>query len=449
MAISSHSRFTIYNSITLVKNMRKSLFFSIFFLFCVTFCLIFLTSCTNKEDSNDAEESTQEVSPADMDVQVVTAAIKTGQMPVMIKAVGVFSPSMQSPALVVPQAAGIVSKVEVTEGQMVEAGTIIISLDPRRADNEIAKAKAALSLAKAEYKKASDGGLEIEQSELDLDAAQAQSTLEQARLDLERQKSLLTENLISEKAVYDSQKALEEAERRAKAAKDKADIFKKSGKDLELAQLQASIESAQAELTSAEYEREMMDIRAPQSGRISGLNVNVGSSVDDKTILAQVIGKQTAVIRLQISPSDAEKIELNATVIIRPIESHELLSGKVISIGFELDDETGLIAVEAKLDPDQQNLIRIGETVFAEITTKLTVKGFIVPESSIVIEDDKASLFTVDDKQIAHAIPIEILTRTADEAVVSAEGLDAGARVIIDGNYNLPDGAHVVEEQQR
>ena len=317
MAISAHSRFTIYNSINLVRNMRKSPFFSIFFLLCLTFCLIFLSSCTKKAGGDEAGDAAAEVSPADMEVQVVTTTIKTGEMPVMIKAVGVFSPSMQSPALVVPQTSGIVSKVEVTEGQMVEAGAIIVSLDAHRADNEIAKAKAALNLTKAEYKKASDGGLDIEQSELDLDAAQAEATLEQAQLDFDRLKSLLTENLISEKAVYDAQKALEEAQRRAKAAKDKADIFRKSGKDLELAQLQASIESAQAELASAEYEREIMDIHAPLSGRISGLNVNVGSSVDENTILAQVIGKQTAVVRLQLSPADTENIELNAPVIIQ------------------------------------------------------------------------------------------------------------------------------------
>ena len=58
-------------------------------------------------------------------------------------------------------------------------------------------------------------------------------------------------------------------------------------------------------------------------------------------------------------------------------------------------------------------------------------------------------MFTVDNEQIAHAVPIEILTRTADKAVVSSDELQAGAIVIVDGNYNLPDGAHVVEELQR
>jgi multidrug efflux pump subunit AcrA (membrane-fusion protein) len=410
-------------------------------------CLFLLPSCTNKEGGGAAEdEETEEVLPAEMDVQVKTAKIETGEMPVMIKAIGVLLPAMQSPALVVPLTPGVVSKVEVTEGQTVEAGAIIIRLDTRKADNAMARAKAALDLVESELQKASQGGLEIEQSELDLDAAQAETAAEQAKLDFDRQKSLLAEKLTSEKAAYDAQKVLEEADRRAKAAKDKAEIFRKSGRDLELAQLQASVEQAKAERAAAEFDRETMDIRAPVSGQISGLKVNVGSAVDDQTILTKVIGEQTAVIRLQLSPADTENIELNASVIIRPISSKELLSGRVLSIGCELDTETGLVAIETQLDPNQQNMIRIGETVFAELETKLKVKGFIVPASSIIIEDDKASLFTVDDKQIAHEIPIEILTRTADSAVVSAEGLVAGAKVIVDGNFNLPDGAHVVEE---
>jgi HlyD family secretion protein len=407
------------------------------------FCLLTLSSC---KGGGGEEDESDEVSPADMDVQVKIVKIETGEMPIMVKAVGVLTPAMQSPAMVVPLTAGIVSKVEVSEGQMVEAGAIIVRLDARRAENELAKAKAALSVVEADLKKASEGGLDIEQLDLDLEAAQTQGDAEQAKLDYDRQKVLLAENLISEKAVNDAQKTFEENQRKAKAAKDKADIFRKSGRDLELAQLKASVEQAKAEVTSAEFERQTMDIHAPQSGRISGLKVNVGSSVDDKTIVAQVIDKQTAIVRLQLSPTATENIEIKAAVVVRPISSKESLSGRVVSIGCELDDQTGLVAVEAQLEPDQQKVMRIGETVFAEIETNKKVKGFIVPASSISIEDDKASLFTVDDKQIAHAVPIEILTRTSDKAVVSSEALQTGAKVIVDGNYNLPDGTHVILE---
>jgi HlyD family secretion protein len=413
----------------------------------VLFVFVVLSpSCSN---GSGGEEETQEISPSDMNVQVKTVTIETGEIPVTVKAVGVFVPRMQSPALVVSLIPGIVSKVEVREGQTVEAGTVIIRLDPRKSENALAKAKAGLHFVESSLQKAAHGGLDTEQSDLDLAAKQAEVTAEQARLESDRQKALLADHLASEKAAFDAQKALEEAERRAKAAKEKADIFRAFGREMALVQLQASVEQSKAELESAQLDREAVEIRAPQSGRISGLKVNVGSAVDDKTVLAQVIGESTVVLRFWLSPPDTQDIQLGASVIVRSAASKEPLSGRVLSIGAELDSETGLVPVEAQLDPNQSGPVRIGETVFAEITTKSNVKGIVVPISSIVVEDDKASLFTVDDKQIAHAVPIQILARTASQAVVSAEGLVAGAKVIADGNYNLPDGAHVIEEPSK
>jgi multidrug efflux pump subunit AcrA (membrane-fusion protein) len=395
------------------------------------------------------EEETKEISPSDMNVRVKTVTIETGEIPVTVKAVGFFVPRMQSPALVVSLIPGIVSRVEVREGQTVEAGTVIIRLDSRKSENALAKAKAGLRLVESSLQKATHGGLDTEQSDLDLAAKQAEVTAEQARLETERQKMLLADRLASEKAAFDAEKALEEAERRAKAAKEKADIFRTFGREMALAQLEASVEQSKAELAAAKLDCEAVEIRAPQSGRISGLKVNVGGAVDDKSVLAQVIGERTAVLRCWLCPADTEGIQLGASVIVRPVTSKEPLSGRVVSIGAELDGETGLVPVEAQLDPNQSGPARIGETVFAEITTQSNVKGIVVPISSIVVEDDKASLFTVDAKQIAHAVPIQILARTASRAVVSAKGLVAGAKVIADGNYNLPDGAHVVEEPSR
>jgi RND family efflux transporter MFP subunit len=424
----------------------------------VLFLLVVLfPSCADK---SGGEEETQEVRKSEMDVQVKTVTIETGEIPVTVKAIGVLLPRMQSPALVVSLIPGIVSKVEVSEAQTVEAGTVIIRLDPRKADNALAKAKAGLRLVESDLQKATHGGLDIEQSDLDLATKQAEVSAEQARLEADRQKALLADHLASEKAAFDAQKAQEEAERRAKAAKEKADIFRTFGRQMESAQLEAAVEQYKAELATAEFDREAVDIRAPQSGRISGLKVNVGSAVDDKTVLAQVIGEHTAVLRCWLSPADTEDVQLGASVIVRPVTSNstlrssespsirstkEPLSGRVVSIGAELDSETGLVPVEAQLDPNQSGPTRIGEMVFAEITTQSNVKGIVVPISSIVVEDDKASLFTVDDKQIAHAVPVRILARTADRAVVEASGLVAGDKVIVDGNYNLPDGAHVVE----
>ena len=125
--------------IPLCKNSSKAVsrkLFHLSYIFCLffsIFCLVFLPSCAKNNGDQEQEEETEEVSPADMDVQVKTIEITTGEMPVLIKAVGIIAPAMQSPALVVPLSAGIVSKVEVREGQTVEAGAVIVRVDARRA----------------------------------------------------------------------------------------------------------------------------------------------------------------------------------------------------------------------------------------------------------------------------------------------------------------------------
>jgi multidrug efflux pump subunit AcrA (membrane-fusion protein) len=400
-------------------------------------------------NGGDEEDQTPEVAPGAMNVRVKTITAESGEIPVTVKAVGVFVPRMQSPAQVVSLVPGIVSAVEVREGQTVEAGTVIIRLDPRKSQSALAKAQAGLRGTESELRKAVQGGLDMEQSELDLATQQAQVVVQQARLEADRQKALLADHLAAEKAAFDAQKSLEEAERRAKAAQDKAEVFRTVGREMEQAQLEAAVEQSRAEVAAAQLDRDAVEIRAPQSGRVSGLNVNVGSAVDDKTVLAQVVDGRTAELRFGLSPVDAQNIQPGARVIAQSDSSAEPFAGRVISVGFELDSETGLVPIEAQLDAGQAGPAHLGQAVMGEITAGSSAKGIIVPVSALVIEDDKASLFTVDDQQIAHAVPVQILARTADRAAVSARGLPAGARVIAEGNYNLPDGAHVIEEPSR
>ena len=54
---------------------------------------------------------------------------------------------------------------------------------------------------------------------------------------------------------------------------------------------------------------------------------------------------------------------------------------------------------------------------------------------------------TVDAASVAHVVPVDLLARGAESVLVKGKGLSAGAQVAVEGNYNLPDGAHVVVER--
>lgn len=392
------------------------------------------------------EEEPAAVNPADMSVHVKTAVVKTGGLPVSLKATGMYVARSQSPALVVSRIPGIVSSVEVQEGQQVEAGTILIHLDTRLAKIALTKAKAGLRAAEIDLQKAKSGGLDMAQSDLDVAVKEAEVTLQLAKQESARQSELLKDRLASAKAAEDARLAMENAERKAKSAIDKASNFRSIGREAELARLQSALDLAKAEEESAEYALDASIIKAPGSGRVTGLKVNSGGMVDDKTALVQIIGERNGVLRTWIAPPNIEEVTIHSPVTVQNPTAKKSIPGTVISIGGELDPETGMIAVEIQLDSEEAIQPRIGEILYADIITQESVKGFLVPNSAITIEDDKAEVFTVDSKQTAHAVPVEILTRSAEISAIASEEISDGSTIITDGNYNLPDGAHVVED---
>ena len=394
----------------------------------------------------DEESATNAIAPADMEAHVKTTVIHPGELPITLKATGIYVLKRQYRSSVVSRVAGLVKSVEVSDGQEIAEGSVIARLDDRMARASLAKAKAELRKVEAELNQAVQGGLDAEQAELDLAVKLDEVAAQQARQESNRQAALLEEHLTSEKSATEARQAREVKEKSAKVAADKANYFRQKGRTEKMNGLRASVEAAQAEQVLVELNLDAVTIRSPQTGRISGLNIHAGETIDEKTVLAQIGSRQSTVLRLGVSSQNIDSVSLEFSVTVQTSVNHPDLTGKVVSIGGELDRETGLVPVEVQLDSSNNPLPRNGEAVFAEIITEAQVQGFLVPVSALSVEDDKAGVFRIDEKHIAHAIPVEVLARNAKQALVRGEGLEDGSRIIVDGNFNLPDGAHVVEE---
>ncbi|MFB3789443.1 MAG: efflux RND transporter periplasmic adaptor subunit [bacterium] len=392
------------------------------------------------------ESESETLAPGDLEVHVKVQAVHEGKLSQTLKTMGTFVAPKQTPSLLASRLAGVIESVEVRDGQEVAAGDVIVRLDDRIVKNLMAKARAGLDLARSALDQAVNGGLDAEQADLDLAAHQAETAAQQARLESERQAALLEDRLTSENAAAVAKQAMELAGQSAKGAANKAAYFRAKGRADKLAGLKAAVDQAQAEVDQAELDLDAVVIRAPHAGRISGLNVNAGAPVDDKTIIAQVIGERSAVLRLWISSPDAVSLRLGSRVTAQSSPRVASCTGTVVSIGGELDHDTGLVPVEARIDSPSPRGSRIGEVMFAEVATDVDVEGWLVPVSALTVEDEKASVFRVDENHLARAVPVQVLARTADQAVIAGVDLHDGTVIIVEGNYNLPDGARVVED---
>ncbi|MCX7048698.1 MAG: HlyD family efflux transporter periplasmic adaptor subunit [Candidatus Sumerlaeota bacterium] len=402
------------------------------------FCVLSLAAVSQAAE----EEGAAAVATSDLQAKVRVVKAEAGELPLILRALGMVAPIPRSEEAIVNRNAGVIAAVEVRDGDMVESGTILARLDERPWRESQRRAETASRAAEADLKRANDGGLAAQQAELDLAAAKAEMDVTQTKRDADRLAALLKENLTSAKAAQDAQLALKNANLVAEAAKHKAEAYRKSGLSADLAKLEAAVEQAKGDLAAARRDLEYSIIRSSCAGKITGLTIEIGQRLEAGIVLARIKAGQRTAIRAELAPKEARTVKLGAAATISLSECTSL-TGKVTSIGGAADPDTGLIPVFIEAQSLENSLI-LGESVLADIITGMSPRGIIVPATALVLAEEAASVVTVDEHQIAHIIPVQILARAGDEIAVKGEGLEQGALVVVEGGYNLPDRAHVV-----
>lgn len=184
---------------------------------------------------------------------------------------------------------GYVVQLNVTDNTPVHKGDLLLKIDPRDYTTARDQAKAALSLARAQLSSA-QVDLEITRVRAPASLEQAQAQLEQAQAnqaqaqrDYNRQRSVdprattqtsidqATAQLKTNAAMVDS------AEAQVKIAQLVQQTIQASEDAVQ--QRQAQVEQAEANLAQAEVNLSYTELRAPQDGRITRRNVDLGSFI--------------------------------------------------------------------------------------------------------------------------------------------------------------------------
>lgn len=174
-------------------------------------------------------------------------------------------------------ASGIVTAINVVEGQRVAAGAALFSLDPRLAEAELAIAQSAVTTTQARV-------------------AAAAADLADQEDQLQRSEKLKTGIVISEDRLMRSRFAVRTARARLEAAR-------------------AEVETALARVQSAEVTLERLTVHAPVAGLILKVNIRVGEFVSagpaaDPLVL---LGNDRPMhVRVQIDENDIWRLKPDA-----------------------------------------------------------------------------------------------------------------------------------------
>ncbi|WP_315067730.1 efflux RND transporter periplasmic adaptor subunit [uncultured Clostridium sp.] len=306
--------------------------------------------------------------------------------------------------------------VPVENGQYVNAGDIIATLDDQDIQNNIKTAQAQIDVYE---KQVNSSQVSLEKLKINVDDAQH---------NYDRQKTLFDSKAISQTDLEAAEKALNSA---------KADYD--SGN--------ASIDTANANLEAQKVtlEKNQSDlantvIKAPISGVISNESMNVGQMASSGTALATVNDISSVYATIQVPQEKISSIKIGQVATIAVDGSDETYNGTVQYMDSTADTTSRVFNVKVKIDNSDKSLL---PGVYGTVTlvSEQTTDVITVPVNALVGSEDDYSVFVNNNGK---AVKTKVTIGKTDENNVEiTDGIKDGEQVICTNTATLHDGDEI------
>lgn len=327
---------------------------------------------------------------------VVVASVARQDVPVEVRAIGHVEPyaTVAIKALV----GGQVTRVGFREGEDVRRGDLLFQIDPRPYQAALARAR----------------------GELERDRAIARNAEE----DVKRYSELVEKDYVTRQQ-YDA----------TRAAAAAALATAKAG--------EAAVETAKLQLAYC-------TVTAPVSGRTGSVLVNAGNVVkgnDDKPLVVlnqiqpvyvsfSVPESSLAQIRERLAPGEALKVAAFPSG-----DPSRTQWGQLSFVDNTVDTGTGTILLKGTF-PNPNEELWPGEYVDVVVTLSTDASAIVVPSQAVQTGQAGQYVWVVKADLTVESRPVTV-ARTKGPIAVVAKGLQAGERVVTDGQLRLAPGAKV------
>ena len=334
-------------------------------------------------------------------VPAVTTLAVEEEIPIYLSGIGTVTPVYSVTVKV--RVDGQLDKVAFTEGQDVKAGDLLAQIDPRPFQAQLEQAQA---------QKARD-----------------EAQLKNSLIDLERYETLWRQDSVS-RQIFDTQRATVD-------------------------QLKATVQSDQAIIDNVNVQLAYTTIRAPISGRTGGRLVDPGNIVRAADNTGIVVINQIDPIAVVFTlPEDKFQVVNQAVrggikalpVMAYARENATLLGqGKLTLINNQIDTTTGTFQLKAVF-PNPAHTLWPGQYVNVNVVLGNNQHAVTVPATVVQRGPSGLFAFVVNADDTVAAQPIRVAQMQDGKAVIE-EGLAAGMRVVVEGQYKLRQGSKVTEVQ--
>jgi membrane fusion protein (multidrug efflux system) len=183
-----------------------------------------------------------------------------------------------------------------------------------------------------------------------------------------------------------------------------------------------------------------MQIRAPFSGRIENVTVELGSFVSFGTVLSQLIDNSSLKINIYLSEKQAFQVKKGQAV---SITSTVLAEPKTGTIGMISDkaDASGKFLAEISFSNNGKDGLKAGILADVHFAIEAVETGLSVPVSALLGGSQEARVYVANNNK-AELKSINTGVITTDKVQV-LEGLKAGDLVVTSGQMNLENGKSI------
>lgn len=327
---------------------------------------------------------------------VVVAKARSASVPVYLDGLG--NVTAFYTVTVKSRVDGQIMKINFQEGDFVKEGQVLAEIDPRPFQVMLAQAEGTL--------------------------AHDQALLENAKLDLERYKTLIEQDAIP-KQQLDTQKAL-------------------------VAQYDGNIRQDVANIDNAKLQLVYAKVTAPITGRVGLRLVDPGNIVHASDANGMIVITQLQPISVLFTiPEDnlpavmrklREGVKLPVDAYNRD-NSQKLASGTLLTMDNQIDSTTGTSKLKAIFDNTNFELFP-QQFVNIRLMLETLQNQTVVPTVAVQNGQQGTFVYVIDGNQTAHLRTVTLISSDQSGANIKS-GLQVGEEVAVDGADRLSDGSKV------
>ncbi len=311
---------------------------------------------------------------------------------------------------------GKVSRIAVEEGMNIKAGDLVAQIDPREYELTLERLRADLSASQNEYKKAQGGLRQEDKDRLDAQTRAAQSSLDLAKIELERTKKLVEQKVLAQSALDSAQDKLRQAKETLIASQaEKSASMKSRTEDIE--KLESEMKAIRKQVAVAELNLSKVNIVAPFEGVIIAKEIERGAIADPGTAIVRMIGSSRLKAVLEVPQSYRNKLKkLNAADFFAKELglkfNYKNNLARLVRVIPDANIYSGNIKVQIDL-PDPNPAMFPGLTLESTLNFGVRKNILHVPAVSLVISEQGTVVYIVKDKK-AHLVPVKAFKEHGD-----------------------------------